>query len=73
MNGQDRFLRIGDVTKMAGLSRSTVYAWVRQGRFPAPYQQGPNWSRWSEQEVRLWMDRLKTNSDRDPLHLTANA
>lgn len=73
MTVHDRFLRIGEVTKIAGIARSTVYMWVRQGRFPPPYQQGPNWSRWSEQEVKCWMEAMKSKNDRAPTHLTASA
>ena len=37
----DRLLALPDVLDATGVSRSTIYAWVAEGRFRAPWRPGP--------------------------------
>ncbi len=48
-------LRLPDVRRRTGLSRSTVYARVAQGSFPAPIKLGPRTVGWIEAEVEAWL------------------
>lgn len=46
-----------DITSIAerlAISRSTIYAWVKEGRFPAPAKLGKT-SRWLTSEIDLWV------------------
>lgn len=51
------FLRVRDVADMTGLSRSTIYDRIREGRFPTPVRMGMRMSRWRSDEVREWLAR----------------
>jgi prophage regulatory protein len=50
-----RFMRRPAVEHMTGLSRSTIYDFVSQGRFPKPVQISPRVVGWIEEEVLAWM------------------
>jgi prophage regulatory protein len=51
----DRFLRLKSVMAKTGLSRSTIYARIKTGGFPAPVKLGPVSSAWLGSEVDGWM------------------
>ena len=54
-----RLLRISEVAARTGLSRSTIYEWSADGRFPAPVRLGGRVARWVEAEVDEWLrDRI---------------
>jgi len=47
-----------EVSTRLGIGRSTLWAWVAQGRFPAPVKIGPRASRWTDSSIRQWEDSL---------------
>jgi len=49
------YVRLPTVCAITGLGRSTVWAWVRKGRFPAPVKLSARVSAWSVDDVREWM------------------
>jgi prophage regulatory protein len=53
----DRILRLPEVRAATGLSRSTIYARVRQGRFPAPVPLGGKAVGWLESEIGAWIQQ----------------
>jgi len=54
-----RFLRLPEVINQCGLSRSTLYDAIKQGRFPAPVPLGPKRVAWLSTEIDRWMaDRI---------------
>lgn len=50
-----RFLRLPEVVARTGLSRSTIYVRLDQGRFPRPVSLGGRAVGWIESEVDEWM------------------
>lgn len=48
-------LRRPEVSARTGLSRTTIYRLVREGRFPAPRQLGPRSVAWLEAELTAWV------------------
>ena len=52
---QARFLRLPEVMARTGLSRSTIYVRLEQGRFPKPVSLGARAVGWIEAEVDEWM------------------
>ena len=50
-----RFLRLPEVMARTGLSRSTIYVRLEQGRFPRPVSLGGRAVGWIEAEVDEWM------------------
>jgi prophage regulatory protein len=41
------------------LSRSGLYAWIRDGRFPAPQKLGPKVIVWPAQVIREWLKETR--------------
>jgi prophage regulatory protein len=50
-------LRLPDVKRSTGLSRSTIYLRIAQGRFPKPVSLGGRAVGWLEAEVQQWLER----------------
>jgi len=50
-----KILRLPVVLDRTGLSRSTVYQRVTEGRFPRPVSLGPRAVGWIETEVEEWI------------------
>jgi prophage regulatory protein len=55
----DRFIKLDEVKRRAGLGKSMIYRLIQEGRFPAPYKLSPAASRWSEHELIAWIDDVK--------------
>ena len=53
--GQVRFLRLPEVLARTGLSRSTIYVRLDEGRFPRPVSLGGRAVGWIESEVDEWI------------------
>lgn len=51
----DRILRIAELMRRCGLSRSTLWRKVRNGTFPAPVQLSQGCTGWWESEVAAWL------------------
>ena len=57
------FVRLDEVRARTGLSRSTLYAYVRDGRFPAPVAISKRCVAWVEAEIDRWIaDRIATRA-----------
>ena len=52
-----RILRLPGVRARTGLSRSTIYLRISQGRFPKPISLGERAVGWVESEVNEWLNR----------------
>ena len=48
------FLRLGDVMRITGLSRSTLYRLMADNGFPAPHRVGRRAVRWRSDIVAQW-------------------
>jgi prophage regulatory protein len=53
----NKILRLPAVKTKTGLSRSTIYARVAQGTFPAALILGPNTVGWLEADVEAWIEK----------------
>ena len=50
-----RFLRLPEVLERTGLSRSTIYVRLAEGRFPQPVRLGDRAVGWIEAEIDEWV------------------
>jgi prophage regulatory protein len=50
-----KLLRLREVTDKTGFSRSTLYLYINQGKFPKPVSLGENSVAWVESEVDDWI------------------
>lgn len=48
------FLRLPEVKTVTGLSKTSLYALMKEKRFPAPVRLGPRAVAWVKSEVRQW-------------------
>ncbi len=49
-------LRLPDVKKHTGLSRSTIYLRISEGKFPKPISLGGRAVGWVESDINNWID-----------------
>lgn len=50
-----KFLRRNQVQEKTGLSRSTIYYFIKEGTFPKPVSLGARAVAWVEHEVDAWL------------------
>ncbi len=56
-----KLLRLNEVKARTGLSRSTLYAYMRQGRFPSSVVISARCVAWVEAEIDQWIgERIAT-------------
>ena len=49
------FVRLNHLLTVLPMSASTLIAWSKNNRFPAPVKMGPRMTVWSAKAVRAWM------------------
>jgi len=54
---QTTILRLPDVIKRTGLSKSTIYLRISQSRFPNPIPLGGRAVGWIESEINDWINQ----------------
>ena len=60
-----RLIRLKEVIAMTGLSRASVYKFVREDKFPAQISLGYRCVAWVESEVQQWIDQRVQESRRE--------
>ncbi len=53
------FLRIPQILKLIPVSRSTWWAGVREGRYPASVKLGPRITAWRAEDIRKLIDQSR--------------
>lgn len=56
MKTTNRILRLPEVVRVTGISRSSVYLKIQQGAFPPPIKLGARSVGWIEEEIQDWID-----------------
>ncbi|CAN2526272.1 helix-turn-helix transcriptional regulator [Burkholderia pseudomallei] len=64
----NRVLRIIDVIEAVGVKKSTIYQWVKDGKFPSPLRLGTRSVGWRQSDVESWLAaceraRLASNAE----------
>lgn len=49
-----RVVRTDELARRLGVTRSTIWRWIREGRLPPKHHYGPNSSGWLESELEEW-------------------
>lgn len=60
-----RIIRIREVIAMTGLSRSSIYAAIKQGTFPAQLKLSTRSSGWLESEIIEWREMRPRGSQQE--------
>lgn len=50
------FLRINEVLNFVPIGKSTLWAWVRQGRFPKPVKLSQTITAWKAEDIRAYLE-----------------
>lgn len=58
----DRFVRMREIRARTGLSRSTLYRRIEEGKFPAPRKDG-RCAIWLESELVAYMAKIAGSAD----------
>ena len=58
-SARDNILRLPDVKARTGLSRSSIYAYIKDGKFPQHIALGERSVGWYESEVDAWVASRK--------------
>ena len=58
-----RIIRMKELISRIGYARSTIYALIKEGRFPPPFKLLPNGRAigWSEETINEWIDHRKSD------------
>jgi prophage regulatory protein len=56
------FVRCPTVVALFATSRSTLWRWIKEGRFPAPYKLGPGTTGWDVADLRAHMDKIRNGA-----------
>ena len=54
-----KLLRLKQVLERVPVGRSTLYNWVKTGRFPKPIQIGTRCAVWHEEYIDNWIEEKK--------------
>ena len=53
----ERLLRVKEVSELVGIGKSTVWAWVKEGKFPKPVKLSDRVTVWRESEVQTFISK----------------
>lgn len=58
----ERLIRRPEVLNLTGMSKSTLYRHIAEGRFPRPVALGEQAVAWRLSDIQTWMDSLSETS-----------
>lgn len=58
-----KFYRVSQLVEMLNVSKSSIYLWVSQGKFPKSFKIGGGTSVWSDKDISEWMDNLNKRDE----------
>ncbi|MET4127174.1 AlpA family transcriptional regulator [Roseovarius sp. MBR-6] len=58
----EKLLRRPEVENVTGLSRSTLYDWMKRGEFPQPVKLGTRLVAWRESDIAAWLKSRETRA-----------
>lgn len=63
-----RLIRLKEVMNLTGLSRSGIYKYISEERFPPSVELGGRAVAWVESEVHSWIESIISHRDRNTLY-----
>jgi prophage regulatory protein len=62
----NRVIRLGEVSQLVGLSKSTLYRLLQAGKFPPSIKLSDSAVGWRIRDIELWLEQKKIESI--PIH-----
>ena len=56
MRMNDRLIRRQEVEELTGLSRASIYRFMRRGSFPLPVRVSATGVRWKASDIAVWIE-----------------
>lgn len=50
-----KFYRVNELSDLLSIGKSTIWAWVKAGRFPKPLKMSSRMTVWSAADVEAWI------------------
>ena len=60
-------IRFPKLQEQLGVSRSTIFRWERDGKFPKHIQLGENSTAWIQEEVDAWVESRRQGGENENL------
>jgi len=54
---EEKLLRLPEVEEIVGFKKSTIYQYIREGKFPRQVKIGTS-SRWKLSDIKKWMKQV---------------
>lgn len=68
-----RLIRFKEVEHIAGLSRSSIYEFMKKGNFPKSFSIGERAIAWREDEIEEWVqDKIECRNDKSAIEHKVN-
>ncbi len=64
-NNEIKFYRLSQLKQQLSVSRSSIWAWVKEGSFPKPIKLGKNCTAWNAADVHAWVEKRTLLSSRE--------
>ena len=58
----EKYLRINEVVEMLSVGKSTVWAWVKESKFPKPIKLSEYVTVWKLSEIEEWVQQKEINN-----------
>lgn len=55
----NKFIRLEEVRSITGLSRSSIYQFISDGKFPRQIKIGARAVAWDDADIQKWIDKCK--------------
>ena len=52
-----QFYRLTQLKQQLSVSRSSIWAWVKNGTFPKPIKLGKNCTAWNSSDIHAWIEQ----------------
>lgn len=50
-----KLLRVNELSHDLSMGKSTIWAWVKEGKFPKPIKISPRMTVWSSADIEAWL------------------
>jgi len=60
----EKYLRINEVVEMLSVSKSTVWAWVKESKFPKPIKLSEFVTVWKLSDIEEWVQQKEINNQK---------